>query len=132
MKIKRLLALVLALLLLCGCGAQPVEETPEETEVTVSDMIGRCVRALDKALFEIIIKIPCLEHVLLDLELGAIRVDVLVIGDERVKPFRAVRRILVHAIIHALAALYRRVDADRGLFAVIHAISPYKAGNGLA
>ena len=41
MKIKRLLALVLALLLLCGCGAQPVEETPEETEVTVTDMIGR-------------------------------------------------------------------------------------------
>ena len=32
MKIKRLLALVLALLLLCGCGAQPVEETPEETD----------------------------------------------------------------------------------------------------
>ncbi len=40
MKIKRLLALVLALVMLCGCGVQEVQQEAAE-EVTVTDMIGR-------------------------------------------------------------------------------------------
>ncbi len=40
MKIKRLLALVLALIMLCGCGVQEVQQEAAE-EVTVTDMIGR-------------------------------------------------------------------------------------------